>query len=152
MSLQDQITNDWKKALKEKSSKKEALSMIMTELKNRAIKDNVVIDGKRVVEDNIAVEVMQKMAKQRKEAIESYQSAGRDDLASKEQVELSVISEYLPAQLNDEELKSLVSESIAKSGATSLKEMGAVMALVIKKVSGRADGKRIQQMVRSLLG
>jgi uncharacterized protein YqeY len=105
-----------------------------------------------VVSDEIAFEVLQKMAKLRREAIEAYQAASRPDLALKEQKELLVIEAYLPKALSDNELQSLVEKAIKDTGATSMKNMGAVMGEVIKAASGRADGKRIQTMVSSLLG
>lgn len=151
MSLQTKVVEDWKNALKNKDPKKDALSMIITELKNRAIKDNIVGGEGRVVADEIAFEVLQKMAKQRKEAIESYQAAKRVDLVEKEQKELSVIESYLPQPLNDDELRSIVSKVIKETGATSIKNMGQVMAESIKVTKGRADGKRVQAMVQSLL-
>lgn len=151
MSLQAKIVEDWKNALKNKDPQKDALSMIITELKNRAIKDNVLGGDGRVVADDIAFEVLQKMAKQRKEAIEAYLAAHRKDLADKEQKELSVVESYLPKPLNDDELRTIVMRVIADTGATSVKNMGQVMGATIKASSGRADGKRIQAIVQDLL-
>lgn len=151
MSLQTKIVEDWKTALKNKDAKKDALSMIITELKNRAIKDNVQGGEGRVVSDEIAIEVLQKMAKLRKEAIEAYQAANRSDLADKEQRELQVVEEYLPQALNDDELRTIVENAIKTVGATSMKNMGAVMGESIKVAKGRADGKRIQNIVQALL-
>jgi uncharacterized protein YqeY len=151
MSLQTKIVEDWKAALKNKDAKKDALSMIITELKNRAIKDNVQGGEGRVVSDEIAIEVLQKMAKLRKEAIEAYQAANRSDLADKEQRELQVVEEYLPQALNDDELRTIVETAIKTVGATSMKNMGAVMGESIKAAKGRADGKRIQNIVQALL-
>lgn len=151
MSLQTKVVEDWKNALKNKDPKKDALSMIITELKNRAIKDNVMGGEGRVVSDDIAMEVLQKMAKQRKEAIEAYQAANRSDLVEKEQKELSVIETYLPKPLNDDELRSIVQRVVREAGATSMKDMGAVMGQTIKAVQGRADGKRIQSVVQAVL-
>ncbi len=151
MSLQAKIVDDWKNALKNKDVRKDALSMIITEMKNRAIKDNVQGGEGRVVSDDVAIEVLQKMAKQRKEAIEAYQAANRTDLVEKEQRELAVVESYLPQPLSDDELKIIVEQAINEMGATSIKNMGAVMGLSIKKAGGRADGKRIQTIVQSLL-
>lgn len=152
MSLQSKVVDDWKNALKNKDIKKDALSMIITELKNRAIRDNVVGDAGRVVSDDVAFEVLQKMAKQRREAIEAYQAANRADLAEKEHKELMVVESYLPQALSDDELKAIVLGVIKEAGATTIKSMGAVMGESIKKAQGRADGKRIQAVVQSLLG
>lgn len=152
MALQLKVVDDWKTALKNKDKKKDALSMIITELKNRAIKDNLAVGEARVVSDETAMEVLQKMAKQRREAIDAYLLAKRADLAEKEEFELSVISSYLPTPLNDDELRSVVTRAIKETGATSMKDMGAVMGVVIKAVQGRADGKRVQAVVQSVLG
>jgi uncharacterized protein YqeY len=151
MSLQTRVVEDWKLALKNKDIKKEALSMIIAELKNRAIKDNVMGGEGRQVSDDIAFEVLQKMAKQRREAMESYVGAKRQDLADKEQAELVVIEGYLPKALSDDELKVVVAASIDEAQATGMKDMGKVMGLAINKSGGRADGKRIQNMVQQLL-
>jgi len=151
MTIQGKVIEDWKNALKAKDVRKDALSMIITELKNRAIKDNVTGGEGRVVADEVALEVLAKMAKQRKEAIDAYREAKRSDLADKEQSELLVIEHYLPKALSDDELRDLVAQAIAKTNASSLKEMGQVMGACIKAAQGRADGKRIQAMVQALL-
>lgn len=151
-SLQVRVVDDWKNALKNKDPKKDALSMIITELKNRAIKDNAGGEAGRVVPDNIALEVLQKMAKQRKEAMEAYQAAKREDLAQKEERELRVIEGYLPQALSDDELRILVTRVINEVGATSVKEMGKIMGPSIAAAAGRADGKRVQAMIQKILG
>ncbi len=151
MSLQSKVVEDWKAALKNKDSKKDALSMIIAELKNRAIKDGVMGADGRQVPDEIAFEVLQKMAKQRRESAESYVAANRHDLVDKEILELGVIESYLPKALSDDELKTLVASVITELGVSSMKDMGKVMGLAITKASGRADGKRIQSMVQQLL-
>jgi uncharacterized protein YqeY len=152
MSLQAKVVDDWKNALKNKDIRKDALSMIITELKNRAIRDNVQGGDGRVVPDDIAIEVLQKMAKSRREAIEAYQAANRADLVEKEQRELSVVEGYLPQALSDDELRSIVQKAITDLKAASMKNMGAVMSESIKAAQGRADGKRIQAVVQALLG
>lgn len=148
--LQVRVIDDWKLALKNKDPKKDALSMIITELKNRAIKDNTSVAEGRVCSDETAMEVLQKMAKQRKEAIEAYTTANRSDLADKEQRELSVIEGYLPKPLNDDELRSLVRRIIEEVGATSMKDMGKVMGPSLAAAAGRADGKRVQAMIQQI--
>jgi uncharacterized protein YqeY len=151
MSLQLKIVEDWKLALKAKDPRKESLSMIITELKNKAIKENLMGDQGRMVSDELAIDVLQKMAKQRKEAITAYQDANRADLVQKEQQELLVIQNYLPMPITDDELSDLVKQVIIQVQASSKKDMGKVIAAVIKAVQGRADGKRIQTMVQELL-
>lgn len=150
--LQVQVVDDWKQALKNKDPKKDALSLIITELKNRAIKDNLPGPDGRVVSDAVALEVLQKMAKQRKEAIESYVAANRPDLAEKEERELAVVNSYLPAALSDDELHTIISSVVSESKASSMADVGKVMGPSIKIIAGRADGKRVQAMVQQILG
>jgi uncharacterized protein YqeY len=97
------------------------------------------------------VAVLQRERKRRLESAETYREAGRDDLAEGEEREASLIEEYLPAQLSDAELHALVGDAVAELGASSPKEMGKVMAIVMPKVEGRADGKRVSQVVREKL-
>ncbi len=149
--LQERVMEDWKNALKNKDKRKDTLSLIITELKNRAIKDNLSVGDKRMVGDDAAIEVLQKMAKQRRESIDSYKQANRADLVDKETFELSVIDEYLPKALNDDELRSVIKKILVENDISSKKDLGKAMGLAIKAVAGRADGKRIQTMVASLL-
>ena len=101
--------------------------------------------------DGDELAVLQRERKRRLEAAEAYQEAGRDDLAASERSEAELISGYLPAQLSDEELGGIVGDAVAESGATSPKEMGKVMALVMPRVKGRADGKRVSAAVKEKL-
>ena len=117
-----------------------ALRLIASELQ-KAAKD----DGG---ED---VEVLQRERKRRQEAAAAYRDAGREDLAAAEEREAELIVGYLPQQLGDDELEALVGDAVAESGASSPKEMGKVMAIVMPKVRGRADGKRVSALVREKL-
>ena len=149
--MQSKLVEDWKSALKARDEKKNVLSMIITELKNRAIKENISGADQRVVSDDVAMEVLQKMAKQRKEAIESYQNAQRPDLAERESMELAVIESYLPKALSDDELNEIIEKIVKDLGASSMADIGKVMGAAIKETAGRADGKRIQKVVQSML-
>jgi hypothetical protein len=149
--LHARVVNDWKLALKNKDQSKDTLSLVINELKNRAIKDNIGVGAERMASDEAAIEVFQKMAKQRREAIDAYKAANRNDLAEKEQRELLVIEGYLPKALTDDELKAMVLSAITELSATSMKDMGKVMAKVISVAAGRADGKRIQTFVQQSL-
>lgn len=149
--LQAKIIEDWKLALKNKDKKKDTLSMIITELKNKAIKENVMGEQGRLVSDDLAIEVLQKMAKQRKESIIAYRDANREDLANKESDELSVIQSYLPKEISDTELSDIIKQIIVKVNATSKKDIGKVMPEVIRIVQGRADGRKIQAIVQEIL-
>lgn len=95
--------------------------------------------------------VLQRERKRRLEAAEAYREAGREDLAESEQLEAALIDDYLPSQLSDQELQGIVGDAVAESGAASQKEMGKVMALVMPRVAGRADGKRVSTAVRETL-
>lgn len=106
----------------------------------------------RALSDEAALAVLQRQARQRRDSIEAYQAAGRDDLVTAEAAELAVIETYLPAPLGDDELRQLVAAAIAEAGAVELKQLGAVMKLVIPRVQGRADGARVSALVRELLG
>ena len=95
--------------------------------------------------------VLQRERKRRLEAAEAYREAARDDLAGAEEREAALIEEYLPAQLSDDELRAIVGDAVAESGAASPKEMGKVMSLVMPRVQGRADGRRVSEVVREAL-
>lgn len=97
------------------------------------------------------IEVLQRERKRRLEAAEAYRDGGRDDLAKVEEDEADLIEGYMPAQLSDDELRAIVGDVVAESGATSPKEMGKIMSAVMPQVKGRADGKRVSAMVKELL-
>ena len=141
MSLLEQVRSDTTAAMK--AGEKErvgALRMIVNELQ-KAVKE-----GK---DDEVAV--LQRERKRRLESAEAYREAGRDDLAEGEQREAEIIEAYLPRQLSDEELRAIVGDVVAETGAASPKEMGQVMSQVMPKVQGRADGKRVSAVVKELL-
>ena len=144
MPVLEQVQADTKDALKAGDRERAgALRLITSELQ-KAAKD--ARDG-----DVDEVAVLQRERKRRLEAAEAYREAGRDDLADSEQREAEVIEGYMPEQLSDEELQAIVGDAVAESGATSPKEMGQVMALVMPQVKGRADGKRVSNAVKEKL-
>ena len=98
------------------------------------------------------IKLLQKLAKQRKESLEIYEKQGREDLATPEREEIEVIERYLPKQMGADELKTFIADVIAKTGATSMKDMGKVMGMANKELAGRADGKAISAVVKELLG
>jgi uncharacterized protein YqeY len=106
----------------------------------------------RELSDDEVVKVLTREAKKRREAAEAFDAAGRDALAERERAEGAVLDGYLPTQLGDDELAELVAGAIAEAGATSPRDMGAVMKIVVPKVAGRADGKRVSDEVRRRLG
>ena len=117
-----------------------ALRLIVSELQ-KAAKD----DG------GDEIQVLQRERKRRLEAAEAYRDGGRPDAAAAEEREAEIIASYLPAQLSDEELDAIVGDAVAESGASSPSEMGKVMGLIMPKVQGRADGKRVSALVREKL-
>ena len=148
MSIKDLLTEDMKQAMKDKESGKLRLSVIR--MAKASIK-NLEIDQKRDLTDEEVVTVLMKEVKMRKDSLEEFAKAGRTELVEQAEQEIAVLKKYLPEQLSNEELRELVKASIAETGAAAAKDMGKVMAAVIPKTKGRADGKRINAMVRELL-
>ncbi len=143
MSVIDQVQEDARTALKAGDRQRAgALRLIASELQ-RAAKDG----GADVDE----VEVLQRECKRRLESAEAYRDGGREDLATTEDAEAELISNYLPEQLGDEELFAIVASAVSDSGASSPRDMGDVMKLVMPQVRGRADGKRVSAAVKEKL-
>ena len=151
MSLQEKINAAWKDALKQRNPSKDVLALMRTELKNKAISSREAGNQTTELSDELALTVFAKMAKQRRESIATFKSGGREDLVAKEETELKVIESYLPTQMSDDDIKKIVEEVIASTGASSMKDMGKVMGPVMAKTKGQADGKRVQDAVRALL-
>ena len=148
MSIKDLLTEDMKQAMKDKESGKLRLSVIRMA---RANIKNIEIDEKRELNDDEVLAVLMKEVKMRQDSLEEFTKAGRDELAEQAKQEIAILRKYLPEQLTDDELRALVQEAIDETGAASQKDMGKVMAAVMPKTKGRADGKRINAMVRELL-
>ncbi|QSO52642.1 GatB/YqeY domain-containing protein [Alicyclobacillus curvatus] len=146
MSLADQLSQDLKQAMKDKD--KTRLSVVR--MVRAAVKNKEIETGTPLTDDEVLT-VFQKELKQRQDSLQAFLSAGRSDLTEAVQSEIAILHEYLPTQLSDEELKQVVSDTIAEVGASSKSDMGRVMSAVMPKVRGRADGKRVQQAVQSLL-
>jgi uncharacterized protein YqeY len=141
MSLLDEIQDDVKGAMKAgERDRVHALRLIVNELQ-KAAKENGADE----------VEVLQRERKRRMEAAEAYREGGRADRAEAEEREAEIIGSYMPEPISDSELSAIVGDAIARSGVSSPKEMGQVMALVMPQVKGRADGKRVSAMVQELL-
>ncbi|MBS0581397.1 MAG: GatB/YqeY domain-containing protein [Proteobacteria bacterium] len=146
MTLKDRITEDMKAAMR--SGEKERLATIRLAL--AAIKQREV-DERIVLEDSQVLSVIEKMIKQRREAITQFASGGRADLVAKENAEIAVLQPYLPAQMSEAELDALIAAAIGSSGATSVKDMGKVMALVKPKAAGRADMGAVSARIKQKL-
>ena len=146
MPLVDEIQKDMYKAMKEKEKERiNALRNIIGKLKYRYIDK-----GDKLTEQE-EIKVIQSLAKQRRESIEIYKQGGRNDLVETETKELSIIEEYLPQAMSEEEVRRLVRETVKETGAESMSDLGKVMPLVMKKGAGKVDGKIAQEILRELL-
>jgi hypothetical protein len=146
MSLKDRIKNDIKDAMRAKdTARRDTLRNIQTAIKQ------IEIDERRELSDSDVEAILMKYAKQREDAKAQFASANRDDLVAKESAELEIIKEYLPQPLSDDELKTVLEEIISEVGATSMKDMGKVMGKAKAQIGSRADGGRINQVVKSIL-
>ena len=146
MTLKERITEDMKSAMR--AGEKERLSTIrlaLAAIKQREVDERITLD------DGQVLTVLEKMIKQRKEAITQFQAGGRADLVAKESAEVSILEGYLPARMSDAELDALIAGAIASSGATSAKDMGKVMALVKSQAQGRADMGAVSARVKEKL-
>lgn len=146
MSLKERITEDMKSAMR--SGEKDRLATIrlaLAAIKQREVDERIVLDDSQVLA------VLEKMIKQRKEAITQFQAGGRADLVAKEGAEVSILEAYLPARMSDAELDALIAGAIASTGASSAKDMGKVMALVKSQAQGRADMGAVSARVKEKL-
>ena len=147
MSLEQKITTDLKEAMKAKD--KVALRGI------RAIKAALLLaqtDGSHAeITEDVEIKLLQKLVKQRKDSLEIFEKQGREDLAVTEREEISIIEKYLPKQMGAAELEGFIKNIIDQTGASSMKDMGKVMGMASKQLSGKADGKTISSIVKQLL-
>jgi uncharacterized protein YqeY len=146
MSLKARIQEDMKSAMR--AGEKDRLAnirMLMAAIKQREVDERIELDDTQVLA------VIDKMAKQRRESIAQFSAGGRADLVAKEEAELKLLGGYLPAQLGDAELDALINEAIAATGATSIKDMGKVMAAIKGKAAGRADMGAVGARIKSRL-
>jgi len=147
MTLKAQILEDVKSAMRARDQKRlTALRLITAAIKQ------IEVDQRIEMDDQAVLAVLDKMVKQRRESLEQYESAGRDDLAAQEKFELELISVYLPEALSDEEVAALIKQAIAETGASSIRDMGAVMNKLRGEVQGRADMKAVSNSVKAQLG
>ena len=146
MSLLQKLDDDLKSAMKASDKLKvSTIRMVKASLKNKQIEKR-----EELSEDDI-VSILSTLSKQRKESIEHFSNAGRDDLADNERQELEILQGYMPNQLTPEELDKIISESIRETAAQGVKDMGKVMRIVMPRVKGAADGKTVNQRVKCLL-
>jgi len=146
MSLRETIDTAVKTAMKAKETKKrDALRLLMSAFKQ------IEVDERRELSDEDVIKIIQQQVKRRNDAATQYRDAGREDLLQIELDEIAFYEVYLPAQMSDEELTSALKAIIEKTGATTMKDMGKVMGMASKELSGKADGKRINECVKSIL-
>lgn len=152
MSIKQRITDDLKAAMK--SGDKARLGVLRM-VKSRMMESEVDLRAKKgrdyELNDEEATGVLASYAKQRRDSIEAYEKAGREDLAAAERLELGIIQEYLPEQMPEEEVRRIVQEAIASTGAMSAKDMGSVMKIVMPRLKGAADGKLVSKIASELL-
>ena len=147
MALKDRLTEDMKTAMR--AADKERLGTVrlaLAAIKQREVDERVNLDDTQILG------VLEKMIKQRREAIVQFQSGGRADLVAKETAEIAVLQQYLPAQMGEAEIDALIAEAIQSSGATSVKDMGKVMAVVKAKAQGRTDMGALSARIKQKLG
>ncbi|MGP4071477.1 GatB/YqeY domain-containing protein [Piscibacillus sp. B03] len=146
MTLLERLNQDMKQALKNKEKDRlTVIRMVKSSLQNEAIKK-----GEELSEDD-EMQVLTREVKQRKDSLQEFKNANRDDLAEKTEQELEIIQGYLPEQLSDEELEQIVINTINEVGASSKSDMGKVMSAVMPKVKGQADGSKVNKMVMNHL-
>ena len=147
MALRERITEDMKAAMR--AGDKERLGtvrLLLAAVKQREVDERITLD------DGQVLAVIEKMIKQRREAISQFESGGRSDLVAKETAEIVVLQGYLPAQLTPAEIDALITEAIAATGAASIKDMGKVMGFVKPKAQGRADMGALSARIKQKLG
>lgn len=148
MGLENLINDDMKKAMLSKDGEKlDAL---------RAIKAALLLEKKKEggsgeIPESVELSLLQRLVKQRKESASTYLAGNREDLAKKELFEASIIEQYLPQQLSDDELVQIIKNIIHQTGASSIKEMGKIMGIASKELAGKADGKRVSEIIKKLL-
>ena len=148
MDLFETINGDIKKAM---LAREQARLNTLRGIKKEFLEAKTAKGSDGTLSDDAALKILTKMVKQRKESAEIYVSQSRQDLADAELAEATIIEEYLPKQLSDEELTAALTEIIAQVGATSAKDMGKVMGVASKQLSGKAEGRAISAKVKELL-
>ena len=146
MSLKQQITDDMKVAMRAKDTARlGAIRLLLAAMKQREVDDRIELS------DADVVTIIEKMNKQRRDSISQYEAAGRQDLADVEKFEMSVLVAYMPQQLSDAEISSVVVEAVAATGAAGPQDMGKVMGVVKPKLAGRADMGKVSALIKAQL-
>ena len=146
-SLKTQLSNSMKDAMRAKDKDRlQTIRLILSAIKQ------LEIGNRAELEDSDVLAILDKQLKQRRDSIEQFNAAGRNDLAQQETYEMSIIQEFLPNPLTDEEIDQLISSAIGKTGAESMRDMGKVMGLIKPQAQGRADMGKISGMIKARLG
>lgn len=146
MSLKEQLNESMKTAMKARDNLRlSAVRMVRSAIKNREIDSRIEMDDQGIIE------VISSLVKQRRESIRMYQEGGRTDLVEKEEAELAVLMEFLPAQLSPDDINRLIDQIIAETGATGARDMGRVMKMLAPLTAGKADGKAVSDAVKQKL-
>ena len=146
MTLKDKLMDDLKQSMKNKEQIRKSVVILI----RSAIKQKEVDERVEVSEEDVLV-IIQKQLKQRKDALEEFKKAQREDLILQTEQEIDILTQYLPKQLTDDELESIIRDIINQIGATTMKDMGKIMGLATPKVQGKADGKRINEVAKKFL-
>ena len=153
MSLHERITEDMKAAMRAKESARlSAIRLLLAALKQKQVDERAPGKESAALADADVLGVIEKMLKQRRESIAQFEKAGRTDLAEVEKFEISVLAAYMPQQLGAAEVEQAIAAAIAESGASGVKDMGKVMALLKSRLAGRADMGKVSGTVKSRLG
>ncbi|MDD3157825.1 GatB/YqeY domain-containing protein [Anaeromusa sp.] len=148
MSLQERLTEDVKTAMKAREAGKSRLSVLRMV---KASIRNIEIDRKKELNDEDVLDVLAKEVKMRRDSMEDFRKGNRPDLVAALEEEIAILAEYLPAQLSEEEVRALVDQAVSQAQATTAKDMGKVMAILMPQVKGKADGKLVNTLVRERL-
>ncbi|ANY68594.1 GatB/YqeY domain-containing protein [Paenibacillus algorifonticola] len=146
MNLSERLNDDMKQAMRNQDKFRLTTIRMM-----RASAKNLEIDLKRPLDDSEMLDILSREIKQRKDSLQEFSKAGREDLVTGLNAEIEIISQYLPTQLTEEEIKAIVTQTIHELGASSKAEMGKVMGALLPKTKGRADGKLVNQLVQQFL-
>jgi uncharacterized protein YqeY len=145
-SLKTRINDDVKTAMRSKDKERlGTLRLITAAIKQKEVDERIELN------DDQVLSVLEKMIKQRKDSIEQYEKADRQELADKEKAELEIINEYMPAQLSDDEIAGLIDDALAQTGASEMKDMGKVMGILKPRLAGRADMGKVSGLVKARL-
>lgn len=146
MSLKEKISEDMKSAMRSKDvALLGTIRLIQAAIKQKEVDERVLVD------DNSVISIIEKMLKQRNDSIEAFKKANRTDLVDKEEFEVSVLKNYMPEQMNAEEVEKIIQEVIKKIGASSMKEMGPVMAQAKEILSGKANMAEVSKIIKAKL-